>query len=33
VLAGEGGAGDDEIGGGVLEDHPAAVVACAMTAW
>src|SRR6266545_8264671 len=44
VLAGEGGAGDDEVGGCALEDDPAAVVAgagaevddpvaCAMTAW
>src|SRR5665648_598733 len=27
VLAGEGGAGGDEVGGGALEDGPAAVVA------
>src|SRR5665647_3767252 len=27
VLAGEGGAGGDEVGGGALEDDPAAVVA------
>src|SRR4051794_8095927 len=27
VLAGEGGAGRDEVGGGALEDDPAAVVA------
>jgi hypothetical protein len=44
VLAGEGGAGGDEVGGCALEDGPAAVVAgagprwmiqsaCAMTAW
>src|ERR687897_3364528 len=31
VLAGEGGAGGDEVGGGALEDDPAAVVAGAGT--